>query len=160
MRNLPLIMFGIITMLVLSCSSVKYVKSSDDPDETLREFNYLARHRTGYIVLNSGEIIETYLIKLQKDSLEYIEQDESSYKTIHSNEIKLIYFKDRFSSAMQGALAGAIGTGLISLAVIDRDADMAGLAVAYAMAGGTVVGAATGGLIGNKVKYIILPDEK
>ena len=55
----------------------------------------------------------------------------------------------------KGIFLGALGGAIVSLAVVDRDAEMAGLMASIIIAKGSVAGLIAGGILGSKIKYKI-----
>lgn len=142
-------------LVFLSCSSTKIIQNSDNNSEVVREFNYLAQHRTGIISMKSGEEITAKHIALEENQIEFKCTYCDSVESISPEEVKMIYFRDHVASGFQGALAGALGGLTIGFATIDQDADMAGLGAVIYMLHGTLLGSVTGALLGSKIKYKI-----
>ena len=150
--NLVLLSFMIF---VFACSSTKIIKNTDNDSERFKEFNYLAQNRTGNIVLNTGEVIITDFISLDNSVIKYQCSNCDSVKSISSEKVKVIYFKDHLVGGFRGAILGAVGGLILGLSTLDNDADMVGYTYVYFLAGGAVVGSITGSIIGSKIKYKI-----
>ena len=136
-----------------SCSSTKIINNLDGNSEPIKEFNYLAQHRTGNIVLKSGEVIKTEYILLEENSLKFKCKGCDSVKSISSDEINEIYFKDYLVGGFRGALTGGLSATIISVFAAESEDAKLGVTYLYALAGGALVGSITGSFIGSKIKY-------
>ena len=145
----------LIFSFFFSCSNTKIIKQYDRNSPTFSEFNYLAQHRTGNIVLRSGEVIKADSISLEENNIIFNYIDCDTVNLISPDEVEYIYFNDHFVGGSKGIFLGALGGAIVSLAVVDRDAEMAGLVASIIIAKGSVAGLIAGGIIGNKIKYKI-----
>jgi len=152
MKFTNLLLFSFM-LFFFSCSSTKIIKNLDNNSEPLKQFNYLAQHRTGNIVLKSGEVIKTEYILLEENSLKFKCKGCDSVKSISSEEINEIYFKDYLIGGFRGAIVGGLSATIISVFAAESEDAKLGVTYLYALAGGALVGSITGSFIGSKIKY-------
>jgi len=153
--NLPL--FGLLLLIFLfhSCSRTRPLLQHPEHSESIAELNYLGKTKESSLKFKSGKIVRAATIEVTNDSLKYKPLHSDTIQYVRLKEISSISFKDHYVSLFDGALFGFIGGLAGGYLYVDRDSDMAGLALAGSAAGGMVVGALVGGLIGSKIEYKI-----
>jgi len=153
-------MLLIISMILISCSSNTWIKKLPIHQKFEKEINYLGNDRSGKIVLRDGKIINAIKMQVVRDTLKYLDTQQAHYGTVHLGNTKELKFKDHTVGIFYGLVGGAgIGTAMGYVSV-DRNVEMAGLAILGYMVGGGVLGAITGGILGINRNYIFVEKEE
>ena len=158
--------FLTFALIFSSCTQVRNIKNSREPESFYSKVTKAAYGKTVTITATSGESYEGTDVVVASDSTQWILESSGELMIYPTDLIHLVIIKDHFKGFVGGLTVGllagiavAVGAIIVHLNTTEDEAgDMTG--AAFLVGGvtlGVLVGSGIGAVIGHKDEYIFNP---